>query len=588
MRRLEERVVEEAIVAIQLKESILILAIAGVVVPFLLYYWKVNPILGYICMGVVLGPHGLGYLFKSIPLFAMVTLDSENIAAISGIAEFGIVFLLFLIGMELSVKRLSAMRYWVFGIGGLQVIVTTTILAALLSYAGFSLAVSIIIGSSLALSSSAIVIEILARSKKITSTTGRFSVAVLLLQDLAVVPIMFLLGVLADKGDQSVIVGLLIAIAQAILVIICIFVVGRLALMPLVRMVVSTSSPELFMATTLLIIIGASVTTAFVGLSMAFGAFMAGLLLAETEYSRSIETMINPFKGLLLGVFFFSIGLQIDLLSILDKPILIPLLAAALIILKGVVMFCIAGLARISLASAIESTCLIAAGGEFAFIIIGMAGAVGLLPNEISQITLAVVSMTMVMIPLNAKIGNWITGKFKRKSLPVDGRSYVKTNGERVRVIVVGFGRVGETVANMLASHHFSCCIIDSNPITIALARRQGHLVYHGNALDKECWSPAGLLKASVLVVTIDDARVSNLVVESAKAVNSDITVVVRARDDVHAVRLYELGATKVVHGVIEISLRLAELSLLYLGLPVDALRNSVREKREEGQLLLK
>jgi len=406
--------VEEAIAAVHLKETILVLAIAGVAVPFMLYHWGVSPVLGYLGMGVLLGPHGLGHLAKGVPLLSIITIEEARVADITGVATFGVVFLLFLIGIELSLQRLATMRAWVFGIGGAQVILSTSLLASLFVYfADFKPIAALIVGASLALSSTAIVIEVLTRSKRTASTTGRLLVSVLLLQDLAVVPILLLLNTLAGKGEQSVTLGLCIAFFQAVCAIACIFAVGRLVMKPLFRTVTATGIPELFMATTLLVIIVASVATAFAGLSMALGAFMAGLLLAETKYSRAVETIINPFKGLLLGVFFFSVGMQVELAVLIKHPVLIPTLAITLSFIKGLVMFCIARLAGINKASAIEGAFLIAPGGEFAFIILGIATSLSLLSGEIGDISLTVVSVTMVFLPLMAKLGRRIADNIR-------------------------------------------------------------------------------------------------------------------------------------------------------------------------------
>ena len=397
------------------KDALIALATAGIVVP-LMHRLKVSPVLGYLAAGALLGPKGLGLLAQAFPSISWLVISNE--ADISGMAELGVVFLLFVIGLELSLPRLMTMRRLVFGLGGLQVLMTWIVIAALAPLFGNSAAASLLIGASLALSSTAIVVEQLAREQRLTTAAGRATFSVLLAQDLAVVPILMLVGVLSAKGHTSLTTGLVIALVQAVVAVAVIIGFGRLVLQPLFRMAAATDSPELFMALTMLVAIGTGVVTAGAGLSMALGAFVAGLLLAETEYRKAIEATIEPFKGLLLGVFFISVGMKLDLAVLARNPFYFVACAAGLIVLKAAITAPLARLFSLSWPAAIETAPLIGPGGEFAFIVVGLAMSAGLIAPANGTALLTVVTLTMVAIPGAAWLGTHLLGASQRTPSP--------------------------------------------------------------------------------------------------------------------------------------------------------------------------
>lgn len=386
------------------REALIILATAGVVVPFLQRF-RLSPVLGFLIVGIVVGPSGLGGLFADVPVLSSLTVRKSD--DISLIAEMGVVFLLFVIGLELSLERLYTLRRLVFGLGLAQVVVSGAVIFLLLRLMDVPAGAAAAIGAALALSSTAIVAEVLSRRRRMGTPAGRATFAVLLLQDLAVVPILILIGVLGARGQASVGATLLIALAQSALALAFIVAVGRLVLRPLFRLVALANSPELFMAATLLVVIGSSVATAAAGLSMALGAFLAGLLLAETEYRREIMVTIAPFKGLLLGVFFMSVGMGVDLAVVAGEPVAVIGGAIALIFIKAVLMFGLARAFRVPMAASAETALLIGPGGEFAFVIIGVAVALEVVPSPLAATVLAAVSLSMAMIPPLARLGQW-------------------------------------------------------------------------------------------------------------------------------------------------------------------------------------
>src|SRR6202161_2218081 len=353
---------------------------------------------GYLGAGALLGPLGLGTFNQKYPaLFWFTISDARNV---DGIAELGIVFLLFLIGLELSLQRLLAMRRLVFGLGGSQVLLTTALLAGVALLLGQSASEAVILGASLSLSSTAIVLELLSNQERLTTTVGRASFSVLLAQDLAVIPILMFISILAAGSGGSVLKSLGTALLQAVIAVAVIVVFGRVLLRPLFRLVANTRSTELFIAAILFVIIAAGVIAYEAGLSMALGAFIAGLLLAETEYRKAIEAIVEPFKGLLLGIFFFTVGMDIDVRELLRDPLLLAGGVVGLIVIKSVLLICLARIFRLSWPVAVETGLLLGPGGEFAFVGIGMASAAARIEPRLSSFTLAVTSVTMALTPL--------------------------------------------------------------------------------------------------------------------------------------------------------------------------------------------
>ncbi|MCC7479900.1 MAG: cation:proton antiporter, partial [Hyphomicrobiales bacterium] len=395
----------------QYREFLIRLGAAGLVIP-LFVRLGISSILGFLLVGFLLSRDVLGSFTSAFPFLQALVITDEK--AVSSLGELGVVFLLVLIGLELSFERLVTMKRLVFGLGSLQVI-STTALVSLAAYAlDFSPAQSLVIGTAFSLSSTAIVIQLYSNDKRLGSQSGRTSFAILLFQDLAVVPILLMVGVLAHETSGPVLQSLAIAIAQAMLAVGLIVGVGRFALRPLLRMVASTNSSDLFMAAVLLIAVGTGVLANYAGLSMALGAFIAGLTLAETEYRRAIEAVIEPFKGLLLGAFFLLVGLGIDLDGVVESPVQIIAIAAALIVAKTAVTYLFARAMKVNHAAALETALLLGPCGEFAFVILSSAAATGILDRAIFSKLLLIVSLTMAAIPFLAILGKQLVKRSKR------------------------------------------------------------------------------------------------------------------------------------------------------------------------------
>jgi len=559
-------------------DALVLLGTAGILIP-MVNRLGLSPTLGYLVAGALLGPLGLGSLIRSYPWLYWFTVgEARNV---EGIAQLGVVFLLFLIGLELSLQRLLTLRRYVVGLGGLQVLITAAVIDAAEAAIGQPPAVALVIGLSLALSSTAIVLELLSKQQRLTSSVGRTSFSVLLAQDLAVIPILLLVSILAAGPGRSVLTSLVGALVSAAVALGIIVVFGRLLMRPLFRLVAATRSRDLFIATVLFVIVGAGVIADRAGLSMALGAFVAGLLLAETEYRKAIEAAVEPFKGLLLGIFFFTVGMAIDYRELLSEPLLLAASVVGLIATKALIMIGLGRAFRMSWAAAAETALLLGAGGEFAFVGIGMATAAGLIDPRVASFALAVTSVTMVLTPLLSAVGRRFGARLRAGSAPAAELAAKPTGGHN-HAIVVGYGRVGKVVCELLREHDIPCLAADLDAPTVTRDRRTGHDVFYGDAGDPKFLEACGLADAAGVIITIHTQSAIDEVVAHVRSLRPDILIVSRARDAAHASHLYSLGATDAVPETIEASLQLSEAALIGLGRPAGPVIASIHEKRDE------
>ncbi|MFN3624947.1 MAG: cation:proton antiporter [Hyphomicrobium sp.] len=560
------------------REAMIVLATAAVLVP-LGQRFKLSPILGFLIAGAVLGPHCLGALTGYVPLLKWITVSQER--GLGTIAELGVVFLLFIIGLELSFKRLITMRRLVFGLGTAQVAISALIIGGIAALLGAKAASATIIGFSLALSSTAVVIEVLSRNGRLSTTTGRTSFAILLMQDLAVVPLLFLVSILGPEHEGSLIGGLAQAFGQAVFVIGVIALVGTALLRPLFRLVASADSTELFVAAALLVVVGSGLVTAAAGLSMALGAFVAGLLLSETEYHRAVEATIDPFKGLLLGVFFFSVGMSLDLSSLVSNPL--PILAGilGLLIVKGAVLVGLLRFFHIPWPATVETAVILGPGGEFAFIVIGLATASGIIAPDRGALVLAITSFSMALVPMLDHLARRMSGSITAGQEPNPVLS-VPPPQEHVDAIVIGAGRVGGLVSDMLGRHNVKHIIVEKDPAVVARCRAEGMPVYFGDAKNPLFLKRCGLEEARGVVITINKPSAVGEIVTAIRNMRDDILIVARARDAEHARHLYKQKVTDAVPETIEASLQLSEATLVGLGVPTGPVIASIHEKRDE------
>ena len=560
-----------------LREIVVFLVAAGIAVP-LLHRLRVSPVLGYLLIGALIGPFGLGLLVADYPWVAYLVIDDRE--GVGRLAELGVIFLLFVIGLDLSLERLWGLRRLVFGLGSLQIVLTASVIGALAVAGGLAPAGAALLGASLALSSTAIVMQLLAERRVLGSPLGRTSFAILLMQDLAVVPLLLLIGVLGARGGDGLAWSLLLALTKALLVIVLIYLIGRRVLQPLLRLVARSRSPEMFMAAVLLIAIGSAALTGAAGLSMALGAFLAGLLLAETEFRHRVEVDIEPFKGLLLGLFFMSVGMGIDYREIGAQAGAIAAAVLGLYLIKSTLTagLCLAfGLSR---PVALETGVLLGQGGELGMVILGMAASMALLPAETAHFALIVVSLSMLLTPLLAQWGQRLAHRLVVRIVADDALPDDWTDVEG-HVVIAGYGRVGRSMARILETEQRAWVAFDLDVEIVARARAAGLPVFQGDAARLEILERAAIGRAAALGGTTDNRPAADHIVRGVRAHAPALPIYARARDGEHASRLRAFGASDVVPETVEASLQLAARVLDQLGLPPEAVADRIHRERE-------
>jgi CPA2 family monovalent cation:H+ antiporter-2 len=533
-------------------------------------------VLGFILVGVAVGPFGVALLADRMPLLGSITLRRPE--SIAPIAELGVSVMMFMIGLEMSLERLLVMRRLVFGFGLSQFVLCALAISAIASALGTPLLLAAIVGAALSMSSTAVVVQVLSHEKRLGSPVGRASLAVLLLQDIAAVPVLFVIGVSGAAAGAFT-----WTIAQALLVMLALIAGGRLVLRPLFRSVARTGSPELFVAACLLVILATGLLGAVVELPMELGSLIAGLLLAETEFRRQIEVTIDPFRGLLLGVFLISVGMSLDLADLMAD---LPRVVAGIIVLvlmKLAIIVCLARVFGLSWRTGLQAGLLLGPGGEFGFVILALGRTQGLIGADVVRFPMVVVAATMAAIPVLSSLGRRIGG---RTPVPViDPALMVPSVSDATpRVIIAGFGRVGETVASLLERHRVGYVAVDADADRVAAQRKLRRHVYWGDITQIELLHRLHVENARALVVTMGDHAAIDRVVAAARAARSDLLIIARARDAQHAAHLYAIGATDAVPETIEASLQLSEAVLVEIGLAMGPVIATIHERRAELQ----
>jgi len=563
-----------------LREALIFFTCAGIVIP-LLQSKRISPVLGFLVLGNAIGPYGLGLLALDIPWLRHAVI--ADIEGVSQLAEIGVTLLLFVIGLELSFERLLAMRRLVFGAGSLQVALSTLVIGIIAYLFGNAFEAAFVLGYCLALSSTAVVVQTLMERRELATPVGRASFAILLLQDLAVVPLLVLLTVLGTPGADVVhLAG--VALVKALLSVAVILFAGRVLLRALFNRVSALRQPGSFMALTLLVAIGMAAITAAAGLSTALGAFLAGLLLAETQYRHEVEVSIEPFKALLIGLFFLSVGMGIDLRVLVEDPFWILASVAGLFLVKAVVIAPLLRAYGMSLPTALEAAMLLGGGGEFAFIAIGGAMAGGVLDRPVGQFMLIVVGLSMLATPLAGALGRAFRHRMHAHQSATVPDSAIDLPELEGHVIILGFGRVGQLLARALDAHSMPYLAIDSDAKTVDLLGESRLPVFFGDASRAELLDRAGAARAAAIVATMNDSDAALRAVNAVHAHFQHVPVLARAHDESHARLLRAAGATGVVPETLEASLQLAGHVLEALGMPSES-RDEFLERQREREL---
>ncbi len=557
--------------------QLLILLASSVLVVTLLRRLKLPPIVGYLAVGMLLGPAAL----------SVAGADTTRI-----MAEYGVVFLVFTLGLEFSFPRMVAMRWQVFGLGGAQVLVTTALIAAIAHWLGVSWLISIVLGGALAMSSTAIVVKQLTEQLEVNRTHGRLAVGILLFQDLAFVPLLALENAEHAQLDSLNPLMIMNAMIRAALALLFVLAAGRWLLRPLFHEISRARSTELFTLTVLLVALASAWATNAAGMSLALGAFLAGMLLAETEYRHQVEVVIRPFRDILLGLFFITIGTLLDLKLLYADGWSVLLLLIALQLSKAIIVTALARLFSKNWRAAFQTGLVIAQGGEFGFALLTLMLNDKLASNALIQPLLAATVLSMVLSTLlirhNSRLGAWLSRRgHEQNELELELASTHEV-AQRNHVILCGFGRVGQNLARALEKYAFEYIALDMDPKRVQLARQAGDPVIYGDAGSHDILEAVGLSHCDVVVITFTDPNVALRIVHAVRELHKQVPILVRTQDDTKLDQLQKAGATEVVPETLEASLMLMSHMLLLLNMPVSRVVKAVSDIRDNRYAMLR
>lgn len=555
-----------------LSDALVILGAAGLVIP-LFARIRITPIIGFILVGVLAGPAGLGSMTDDTPWLYYITITEPE--AVEPFAELGIILLLFSIGLELSIKRLWAMRGIVFGVGATELLGGGLIIAGALFALGQGAIGALGLGLALALSSTALVLPISGTK----TAVGRGALGMLLFEDVAIVPIIFFLGAMGPAAADGGFVGLGRTLLLGGATVVAMLIGGRFLLPPIFAQAARTKSSEVFLAVSLLTVILASLATTAVGLSPIVGAIIAGLVLAETEYRSEVEIITQPFTGLALGVFLITVGMSLDLRLILENWLYLSVAVVGVIAVKTWVTALLLRLSGARRATAIESGLLMASPSETTLIVLAAALAAELIQPSTAAFWQTVTAIGLTITPLLAKAGRVVARRVEMREFEIELPEEVEIENS---AIVVGLGRVGRLVADMLAHHERSFVAVDSDIDTVTAGRRDGIPVIFGDVSHADFLNHLDMDGASALILTMDDPVALVNLTRKVRAAYPELTIIARARDPDHAAELYRAGATDAVPETVESSLQLSEAVLVDLGVAIGPVIASIHEKREQ------
>ncbi len=552
-------------------DGILALLFLSVIAVALMRRVQLPPIIGYLLVGALFGPHALGLIPEG--------------RTIEFLAELGVVFLLFMIGLEVSISHLLSMRRILLGLGGLQVLLSTLATVLLAIWAGLRWESALAIGGALALSSTAIVVKQLQEQLEMHSRHGRKALGILLFQDLAVVPFLVLIPILGG-GGEDMLPALGLALLKAVLAFALVFAIGHWLLRPVLGWVAATYSIELFTLSILLLALAAAWLTHRMGLSLALGAFLAGVMLAETEYRHQIETEVRPFRDVLLGLFFVTVGTQLDLAALRDDWPWVLLLTAGVVLGKGGLIVLLTRLYQSDWGVAIRTGAVLAQGGEFGFALLALALSDGLVDARQIQPLLAALVLSMLIAPLLIRYNGALAKRLSSHYREERERREMAIADEHARrsghVIIAGFGRVGQNLARFLREEDMGYLALDVDPTLIREAFEAGEPVHYGDSSHPEILEKSGIAQAAALVVTFHDHHLASRIVEVARRLAPRLPIVVRTRNDHHMEDFERIGASTVVPESLESSLIVAARTLELLGIDHEEVKRLIERTRTE------
>ncbi len=558
---------------------LLFFGVAGIAVP-LLQKLQMSPVLAYLLCGIAIGPNGLSALATLYPWLAAVTID--DVGTVQLLGELGIVTLMFMIGLELSLERLKDLRRFIFGLGSAQILVTAVAIFSIAVWFGNALEAAILLGASFALSSTAIVMKLLEDRRLNNRPIGILCFSILLMQDLAVVPILVLAASFSGAADDSIGKMLLSSLGIGICTVFAVMIVGKRILAPAFRTVSASRNPEWLVAFVIFFAVACAAITEAAGLSLALGAFLAGLLIAETEFKHEVEAIVSPLKGLLLGIFFLSVGMAINVIEVVRQPLLLALSVFGIFALKGTVIYLLCLCFRVQRRQAAEAALYLAQPGEFALLILGVALTANLMAADDVQFFLLVTALAMMATPLVFKVAPFavrLTDRFAKTPLVEQD---APETGEQV-VIIAGFGRVGKLLGDALAEQNIAYIAFDNNAERVQALRHSGYRVVLGDAKRSDLWRRLHSGGIAAAVIATDDHAATRSILRTIQVERPLLPVIVRAKDTDDVSALYDMGAKYVVAETLESSLSIVRLLMKQAGKDDMQIEEILRNTREHG-----
>jgi len=552
-------------------KDILILLIASFFVIITFQQLKLSPALGYLVSGTAIGPFGFGII--------------ESIETTKSVAELGIVFLLFAIGLELTFSKLATIKKYVLGFGSLQIIITSAVIAFICKFIfNLSSEASLIIGTALAMSSTAIVMQVISEHGEQSTRVGRLSFSVLLMQDLVVIPILVLMPLLANNNLK---IGNALgeSIINAIIALVIIFAIGRLLLKPLYRLIGEAKNNALFLSLTLVVILGSAFLTNKMGLSFALGAFIAGLMVAETEYKYRVEEEILSLKSLLMGLFFMNIGMSFDFEVMLKSLPYIIIASIGLIVIKSLIIIILCKIFRFPFVPAVHTGLLLSQGGEFAFVVFLIAVKQKFIDVDLSQFLMTIITFTMAITPLLASFGRMVKSHLYTQEILRDNKIKMEIGDISKHIVIIGFSRVGRIVSYILKKRGVNYLVLDNNHRIVRLERSNGYNIYYGDALNIDILNYIGLGKCESVVIAIEDEFACLKITRFIHQNFPNVAVITKSESISSADKLKEVGASFVVSKNVETGLQLSHAALSSVGvsnIEINSALNAFREINSE------